>query len=145
MYDVTKPTQNIVNGGDNFGFIIIPDLAEGNTGREYVSTENNGPDTLNPKLILTFGSTSIKNASKLGYAQPCKSFCLNGNICVQFTTSNHSFEYVLIYSLDGTLITRHTIQEKVNSVKIPFASQGIFLLRVKAQEKSFTAKIFTIK
>jgi hypothetical protein len=58
-YTVTEIVKQFVKGTPNYGFIVIPDLSEGNTGRDYLSSEFKDSDSLKPKLAITYESNAI--------------------------------------------------------------------------------------
>lgn len=144
-YDVTDIVKEFVAGTPNYGFFIIPDEADGNTGRNYISSDNTDSDSLRPKLTITYESTAIHH-NTIGTAG-MQNIIVNksGPVVKLFVPFENSYQIVFYNASGSTVKEIQSRGEQWYSITNESLSKGLYFVRILSDGKKLTGKYVHIE
>ena len=125
-YDVTGIVKKFIDGTPNYGFIVVPDLAEGNTSRDYYSTAFEDIDSLKPKLTVTYTSNAISTPNKSRYLLQGVLLYKDGSVIRLFVPFEKQYR-ITIYNSKGRVIENiNGCESRWYRLNAKMSSHGIY-------------------
>ncbi len=147
QYTVTEIVKQFLGDKLNCGFLIIPDLDDNNTGRNYISSDNTELDSLRPRLTVTYESTAIKYNNQV--LDGLKDVVLNKTgssvklfvpFATEYSISLYGISGEVIKSIDGYGTRWHTLS--ISSESLP---SGVYIINIHSGRKNLSGKYSHIK
>ena len=144
-YDVTNIVQKFIDGTTNYGFIIASDLAEGNTHRDYCSSEYTSGDSLRPKLTVTYTSNAIipdLHSQDVGNGLR---LCKNGSGIKLYVPFSGHYK-ISLYNVNGRKIeTVSGYKKQWYQLTENRPSNGVYIINTILNGKSYTWNVLLAK
>lgn len=144
-YDVTEIVAKFVDGTPNYGFFIVPDESDGNTGRNYISSDNTESESLRPKLTITYETTAITN----GASGVAKSFNLivnrNGALINLFIPFEAPYKIVFIDAFGCTVKFVRGYGKAWHSIDSESVANGLYFVNIISKDKIVAGKYMHVK
>ncbi len=144
-YDVTDIVQQFIHDTPNYGFLIISDLANGNTHRFYYASEYLVLDSLRPKLTITYTSNAIITST------PCKNLFKgillrkDGSTVRLFIPFEKQYQLSLFNSGGKIIETVSGCKSRWYQLQAAVPSSGIYFMQVHMDGKTAAAKLILMK
>ncbi len=144
-YDVTNIVRLFTHAETNYGFIIQPDHASGNKDRQYCASEYSDPDSLRPKLTVTYSSSSINNLTQ--YPNLLKGIKLQtaGSAIQLFVPFEKPYQLSLLNSGGRIIESFSGSSRQWYQLKTAELSNGIYFVQVRMDNKTAVGKVFLLK
>lgn len=144
-YDVTEIVKDFVSGTPNNGFIVFPDIKDGNDGRMYPSSEYSAEDSLRPKLTITYENTAINYSNK--GIEGIKNIVINknGSIIKLFIPFENSYRIGFYNASGNTLEVLNGRGKQWHSINSESLSNGIYFIRIFSDKKNLSGKYIHIR
>lgn len=138
-YNVIEIVTQFFKGTPNYGFIVIPDLSEGNTGRDYISSELEGCDSLKPKLTITYVSNALKeNDVRLFKNIQIKRY----GTFIKILKPQNDDVTISIYNVKGRLIEmNYNNHDRFYLLYTETIPAGLYFLKITVEASSETYKL----
>ncbi len=144
-YNVTNIVRFFTHGASNYGFIIQPDHANGNKNRQYCASEYSDPDSLRPKLTITYTSSSINNLTQ--YPNLLKGIKLQtaGSAIQLFVPFEKPYQLSLLNSGGRIIESLSGSSRQWYQLKTAELSNGVYFVQVHMDNKTAVGKVFLLR
>ncbi len=139
-YDVTEIVRKFAGGTPNYGFFIIPDESDGNTGRNYISSDNTESVSLRPKLTITYETTAIINSINDVVGKQNLKVKRNGLVVKLFVPFEDSYQIVLIDAFGRAIEVIKGNGKKWHAINSESLSMGLYFVNVISGTEKLTGK-----
>lgn len=143
-YDVTSIVRKFTDGTSNYGFLIIPDLAAGNTHRDYCSSEYADADSLRPKLTVTYTSNAVIPVfHSQGFGNGLRLYKNGSGIRLYIPFSGHYS--ISLYNVNGKKIeTINSSQKQWYQLSDKKLCKGIYIIKITSGDKAYTVSLILV-
>ncbi len=143
-YDVTEMVKKFMSGTSNYGFLIIPDEAVGNTGRNYISSDNTDLKENRPKLTITYETTAIINSVTGFDAMTNVNLKRVGNQLELYVPYGNFYQIYFSNASGQTIKTIKGNGKKWYSLNCDDFSKGLYFISVVSISQQISAKYLHI-